>query len=363
MVGSGQDLDETRGWPAGNRGVEWLRLGRPRRPARAGRRARRLPGHLRHRRQGPRVVPNKVFQGAAAGCAVVTSDTAPQRRALGDAAVFVPAGRRRRTRRRAARPGRRPGRGSAAARAAPGPGPRPLHPGRRRRPLHEAPRPPCTPEEPHDTPARSLPPLARTPGCAGTSWSGCCRSARPTCSRSAAARAASAPGWPSATRVPRRRAGRESRAVAAAAGRAGRRQGAQRRPVGRAGRHDVRPGLRLRGARAHRGRRRRAGRLASSWSAPAAGCCSRRRPGRTASGRRTRWSATSAATTAGHCASCSSARPGRRGCTRSSARRWASCSRPAATRSAAGWPPPAHSMADRTASSGPRFQPAARTTR
>lgn len=39
-----------------------------------------------------RVVPNKVFQGAAAGCALVTSDTPPQRRALGDAAVFVPAG-------------------------------------------------------------------------------------------------------------------------------------------------------------------------------------------------------------------------------------------------------------------------------
>ncbi len=39
-----------------------------------------------------RVVPNKVFQGAAAGCAVVTSDTAPQRRVLGDAAVLVPPG-------------------------------------------------------------------------------------------------------------------------------------------------------------------------------------------------------------------------------------------------------------------------------
>ena len=33
------------------------------------------------------VVPNKVYQGAAAGCAVVTSDTAPQRRALGENAV------------------------------------------------------------------------------------------------------------------------------------------------------------------------------------------------------------------------------------------------------------------------------------
>jgi glycosyltransferase involved in cell wall biosynthesis len=39
-----------------------------------------------------RVVPNKVYQGAAAGCAVITSDTAPQRRVLGDAAVLVPPG-------------------------------------------------------------------------------------------------------------------------------------------------------------------------------------------------------------------------------------------------------------------------------
>lgn len=39
-----------------------------------------------------RVVPNKVYQGAAAGTAVVTSDTEPQRRLLGDAAVLVPPG-------------------------------------------------------------------------------------------------------------------------------------------------------------------------------------------------------------------------------------------------------------------------------
>ncbi|HEU4676468.1 MAG TPA: glycosyltransferase [Motilibacteraceae bacterium] len=39
-----------------------------------------------------RVVPNKVFQGAAAGCALVTSDTAPQRRLLEGAAVLVPPG-------------------------------------------------------------------------------------------------------------------------------------------------------------------------------------------------------------------------------------------------------------------------------
>lgn len=39
-----------------------------------------------------RVVPNKVYQGLAAGTVVVTSDTAAQRRVLGDAAVYVPPG-------------------------------------------------------------------------------------------------------------------------------------------------------------------------------------------------------------------------------------------------------------------------------
>lgn len=39
-----------------------------------------------------RVVPTKAFQGLAAGCAVITSDTPPQRRALGAAAIFVPPG-------------------------------------------------------------------------------------------------------------------------------------------------------------------------------------------------------------------------------------------------------------------------------
>ncbi|MPV39052.1 glycosyltransferase, partial [Georgenia subflava] len=39
-----------------------------------------------------RVIPNKVYQGAAAGTAVVTSDTAPQRRVLHEAAILVPPG-------------------------------------------------------------------------------------------------------------------------------------------------------------------------------------------------------------------------------------------------------------------------------
>lgn len=40
--------------------------------------------------KGLRVVPNKVFQGLAAGCVVVTSDTPPQRRLLGDHVELVP---------------------------------------------------------------------------------------------------------------------------------------------------------------------------------------------------------------------------------------------------------------------------------
>jgi len=39
-----------------------------------------------------RVVPNKVYQGAAAGCAVVTSDTPPQRALFRDSAILCPAG-------------------------------------------------------------------------------------------------------------------------------------------------------------------------------------------------------------------------------------------------------------------------------
>jgi glycosyltransferase involved in cell wall biosynthesis len=40
--------------------------------------------------KGLRVVPNKVYQGIRAGCAIVTSDTVPQRKVLGDLAEYVP---------------------------------------------------------------------------------------------------------------------------------------------------------------------------------------------------------------------------------------------------------------------------------
>jgi glycosyltransferase involved in cell wall biosynthesis len=92
MIGNGQDLAESQAAAALNQSVRWVSWVP----------AAELPaivaGHdvcLGIFGTGPkalRVVPNKVFQGAAAGCAIVTSDTPPQRRALGDAALLVPPG-------------------------------------------------------------------------------------------------------------------------------------------------------------------------------------------------------------------------------------------------------------------------------
>ncbi|MET9018985.1 methyltransferase domain-containing protein [Actinopolymorpha sp. NPDC004070] len=92
MIGHGQDLERTRAAAAGDPRVRWLDWVPP----------AELPNLVAEHDvclgifgTGPkalRVVPNKVFQGAAAGCVVVTSDTAPQRRAFGDAVVYVPPG-------------------------------------------------------------------------------------------------------------------------------------------------------------------------------------------------------------------------------------------------------------------------------
>jgi glycosyltransferase involved in cell wall biosynthesis/SAM-dependent methyltransferase len=92
MVGSGQDAPAARAAAAANPAVRWLDWVP----------AADLPalvaahdvclGIFGTGAKALRVVPNKVFQGVAAGCAIVTSDTAPQRRALGDAAVLVPPG-------------------------------------------------------------------------------------------------------------------------------------------------------------------------------------------------------------------------------------------------------------------------------
>jgi glycosyltransferase involved in cell wall biosynthesis len=97
MVGRGQELERTHALAGVHPGVRWLDWVEP----------ADLPalvadhdvclGIFGTGAKALRVVPNKVFQGAAAGCALVTSDTAPQRRVLGSideggAAVLVPPG-------------------------------------------------------------------------------------------------------------------------------------------------------------------------------------------------------------------------------------------------------------------------------
>lgn len=92
MVGGGQDFQETRAAAARNPSVTWIPWVEP----------EALPflvashdvtlGIFGTTPKALRVVPTKVFQGAAAGTAIVTSRTEPQRRALGGAAVYVPPG-------------------------------------------------------------------------------------------------------------------------------------------------------------------------------------------------------------------------------------------------------------------------------
>jgi glycosyltransferase involved in cell wall biosynthesis len=91
MIGRGQDYEATRTAAEGGI-VEWVDWVEP----------ETLPGLIAEYDvclgifgTGPkalRVVPNKVFQGAAAGTVIVTSDTEPQRQAFGAAAVFVQPG-------------------------------------------------------------------------------------------------------------------------------------------------------------------------------------------------------------------------------------------------------------------------------
>ncbi len=92
MVGTGQDHAECRRLAAANPRVRWLDwVATEQLPA-------LVAGHhvslgiFGTTDKAQRVVPTKVFQGAAAGRAVVTSDTPPQRAALGDAGCYVPPG-------------------------------------------------------------------------------------------------------------------------------------------------------------------------------------------------------------------------------------------------------------------------------
>lgn len=89
MVGSGQDLAETRRRAAGSALITWREWVEPAELRRLLREHHVCLGIFGDTPKAVRVTPNKVFQGAAAGCAILTSDTPPQRRSLGNAARFV----------------------------------------------------------------------------------------------------------------------------------------------------------------------------------------------------------------------------------------------------------------------------------
>jgi glycosyltransferase involved in cell wall biosynthesis len=92
MIGTGQDLEATKEAAGPDAPVQWIDwVPAADLPAVVAAHHVAL-GIFGTTAKGANVVPNKVYQAAAAGCAIVTSDTPPQRRMLGEAAEFVPAG-------------------------------------------------------------------------------------------------------------------------------------------------------------------------------------------------------------------------------------------------------------------------------
>lgn len=92
MIGSGQDERACRTVLEGYDDVAWQGWANPQKLPAMVARADVCLGIFGRTSKAARVVPNKVYQGAAAGCAIVTGDTEPQRRALPEAAVFVTPG-------------------------------------------------------------------------------------------------------------------------------------------------------------------------------------------------------------------------------------------------------------------------------
>lgn len=92
LVGDGQDAEEVHSLVDTLRDVEWTPWLEPAALQKLVRSSDVCIGVVGTSAKAQRVIPNKVYQGAAAGCAVVTSETPPQRRLLGDAAVLVRAG-------------------------------------------------------------------------------------------------------------------------------------------------------------------------------------------------------------------------------------------------------------------------------
>lgn len=92
MIGTGQDRSAAEERSRGRSEITWIDWVSP----------RELPGVVADHdiclgifgesAKAQRVVPTKIYQGMAAGCAVITSDTTAQRAVLGDDAQYVPPG-------------------------------------------------------------------------------------------------------------------------------------------------------------------------------------------------------------------------------------------------------------------------------
>lgn len=91
MVGSGQDYEECRSILS-ETSVTWLDWVDSRELPSLVARHDVCLGILGTTDKARRVIPNKVYQGMAAGCCVVTSDTATQRTVLGDSVVWCQPG-------------------------------------------------------------------------------------------------------------------------------------------------------------------------------------------------------------------------------------------------------------------------------
>lgn len=92
MIGTGQDYSAVRRQLDGLSEIRWIDwLGMDDLAKEVARHDVCL-GIFGTSKKAARVVPQKLFLGAARGCAIVTSDTPPQRRCFGDAAIYATAG-------------------------------------------------------------------------------------------------------------------------------------------------------------------------------------------------------------------------------------------------------------------------------
>ena len=89
MIGSGQDFDVTQRRALANPHVKWLSWTPANELVKLVSEHDVCLGIFGSTPKARRVIPNKVYQGASVGCAVVTSATEPQRRAFGEALIFV----------------------------------------------------------------------------------------------------------------------------------------------------------------------------------------------------------------------------------------------------------------------------------